>query len=481
MLYEEMGDTHLESRSTPNSALLPQLAPDLLPTVAYDELPSTSSQESQESQESQPQPDQGHKDSKRGIAFFAPLHLANFRRLIAGQTISRLGDQFYFIAIPWLILRTTSNPLALALVLGLSSLTLGVFTLVGGVLADRYGPRILMLSSDSARLVIMAVLAGLAIFSTPPLWVIGLLSALLGVAGGLFYPASGAMTPHLVPGEDLQAANSFEQLTFQSSNFVGPGIAGVILSATRLTFGFVIDAFSFLASVISLAFIHMPTRPSAPAGSLANSSTTENQKQGAIAAFLDALHFLRGTPFLLMLFGLSFLGNFAVGGLFEVATPLLFKERVGLIAGPEAFGVAIAGFGLGSIVGAVAAGVAAKIHHKAVVAMIAILPTVAFICLVPFIQGTYTAAALFAGVGFFLAISNVLLITIIQTLIPLHMMGRMMSLTMLGSLVGTPVSIFIYGVAATAVPISWLFVIGASLLGFGVILGLLQKVTWQSI
>jgi hypothetical protein len=88
---------------------------------------------------------------------------------------------------------------------------------------------------------------------------------------------------------------------------------------------------------------------------------------------------------------------------------------------------------------------------------------------------------LFAGVGFFLAISNVLLITIIQTLIPLHMMGRMMSLTMLGSLVGTPVSIFIYGVAATAVPISWLFVIGASLLGFGVILGLLQKVTWQSI
>jgi predicted MFS family arabinose efflux permease len=443
--------------------------------VDYDQLPFTSSLESQ------PEPDLGQKDSSRGIAFFAPLRIANFRRLIAGQTISRLGDQFYFIAIPWLVLRTTSDPLVLAVVLGLSSLTLGVFTLVGGVLADRYGPRTLMLGSDSARLVIMGVLAGLAIFSTPPLWVIGLLSALLGVAGGLFYPASGAMTPHLVPTEDLQAANSFEQLTFQSSNFVGPGIAGVLLSATRLTFGFVVDAVSFLASVISLAFIHMPPRPRTPGESTTSDSAAKNQKQSGIAAFRDALRFLRGTPFLLLLFGLSFLGNFAVGGLFEVATPLLFKERVGLVAGPAAFGLATAGFGLGSIIGAVAAGVAAKIRHKAVISLIAIIPTVAFIILVPFIPGTIAAAALFGGVGVFLGISNVLLITVVQTLIPLHMMGRMMSLTMLGSLVGSPVSIFAYGVAATLVPIPWLFVIGASLLGFGVILGLVNKVTWQSI
>jgi hypothetical protein len=473
MLYEEMGNTHLDSLSTPNSPLLAQTDPD--PALESAVARSTATLESQS------EPDQGQKDSKRSIPFFAPLRIANFRRLIAGQTISRLGDQFYFIAIPWLILRTTSDPLVLALVLGLSSLTLGIFTLVGGVLADRYGPRALMLGSDCARLVIMGILAGLAIFSTPPLWVIGLLSALLGVAGGLFYPASGAMTPHLVPREDLQAANSFEQLTFQSSNFVGPGIAGVILSATRLTFGFVVDAVSFLASVISLAFIHMPARPRSTPESRTGDAAAKNQKQSGIAAFVDALRFLRGTPFLLMLFGLSFLGNFAVGGLFEVATPLLFKERVGLVAGPEAFGLATAGFGLGSIIGAVAAGVAAKIRHKAVISLFAIIPTVAFIILVPFIPGTFAAAALFGGVGVFLGISNVLLITVVQTLIPLHMMGRMMSLTMLGSLVGSPVSIFVYGVAATLVPIPWLFVIGASLLGFGVILGLLNKVTWQSI
>ena len=235
MIPEDMLDIQLESEN-----------PDTTPVPAETERQSTEAGPSLPAKK------------KRGPSFFAPMRIGNFRLLIAGQTISRLGDQFYFIAIPWLVLRATSSPIALSLVLGLSSITLGVFTLIGGVLADRYGPRNLMLGADTARLLIMSVLAALALFYTPPLWMIGLLSALLGLAGGLFYPASGAMTPHLVPSKNLQAANSFEQLTFQSSNFVGPGIAGVILSATRLTFGFVVDAVSFLASVISLAAIRMP-------------------------------------------------------------------------------------------------------------------------------------------------------------------------------------------------------------------------------
>jgi hypothetical protein len=289
------------------------------------------------------------------------------------------------------------------------------------------------------------------------------------------------MTPHLVPAEDLQAANSFEQLTFQSSNFVGPGIAGVVLSATRLTFGFVVDAISFLASVVSLALIRMPARLPAASDKNNGNAAERSKKQTGLAAFREAWRFLRRTPFLSMLFALSFLGNFAVGGLFEIALPLLFKQRVGIVVGPQAFGLAVAGFGLGSIVGAVLAGVAGKIQHKAIIAMVTILPIVGLVSAIPFIGGTYTAAGLLAGTGLFLGISNVLIITIVQTLIPLDMMGRMMSLVMLGSLIGTPLSIFVYGAAATFVPLSWLFVVGASLLGVGAIIGLMQKVTWQSI
>jgi hypothetical protein len=458
VIPEDMLNTRLESGS-----------PDTTPVPAETERQSTDA--------GPPLP----AKKKRGPSFFAPMRIGNFRLLIAGQTISRLGDQFYFIAIPWLVLRATGSPIALSLILGLSSITLGVFTLIGGVLADRYGPRNLMLGADTARLLIMSVLAALALLYTPPLWMIGLLSALLGVAGGLFYPASGAMTPHLVPSENLQAANSFEQLTFQSSNFVGPGIAGVILSATRLTFGFVVDAVSFLASVISLAAIRVPASRKEASSQGVRDGREAGKKQGGLAAFGAALAYLRRTPFLSMLFALSFLGNFAVGGIFEIATPLLFKERVGVVAGPQAFGLAVAGFGLGSIIGAVGAGVASNLRHKAPISLAVLLPSVVCVSAVPFSHGTITIAALFAGEGLLLGISNVLIITVVQTLIPLDMMGRMMSLVMLGSLIGTPLSIFAYGAAATIFPIPWLFVAGSSLLGIGALIGLAQKVTWQSI
>ncbi len=435
------------------------------------------------------QPPQSEQPKKRRLAFFAPMRIGNFRLLIGGQTISRLGDQFYFIAIPWLVLRATSNPIALSLVLGFASITLGLFTLIGGVLADRYGPRTLMLGSDIARFIIMAALAALAILTTPPLWAITALSALLGVAGGLFYPASGAMTPNLVPTEDLQAANSFEQLTFQSSNFVGPGIAGVILSITRLAFGFVVDTVSFLASVITLFLIRMPARSQAAATTVSATTATAagdgqpaqpGKKQGGLAAFGEALGFLRSNPFLLTLFGLSFIGNFAVGGLFEVALPLLFKQRVGVVAGPQALGLAIGGFGLGSIIGAVIAGVASKIHHKSLVALAILLPTIVMMAAIPFIGGTLSVAGLMAGIGVFLGISNVLIITVMQTLIPLDMMGRMMSLMMLGSLIGSPLSIFAYGAAATVVALPLLFIAGGALMGVALLIGLTQKTMWQA-
>src|SRR5579859_1559787 len=89
--------------------------------------------------------------TKRNLPFLSPLRVTNFRWYLSGQAISRLGDQFYLTALPWLVLTITPNPIALALVVGLSALANAGFTLWGGVLADRYGPRALVLGSDIAR------------------------------------------------------------------------------------------------------------------------------------------------------------------------------------------------------------------------------------------------------------------------------------------------------------------------------------------
>lgn len=419
--------------------------------------------------------------SEKSGGFFAPLRLANFRRLIAGQTISRLGDQFYFVALPWLVLRVVDSSHAaasLALVSGVSAAMLGVFTLAGGVLADRYGPRALMLGSDVARFLTIAVLAALALLSTPPLWVLILLSALLGIAGGLFYPASMAMVPHLVAGKDLQAANSFDQLTMQSSNFIGPGVAGVVLGVTRLALGFVVDAVSFLISVVSLALIRMPRQ----AHAAPEAATAPKRKAGSGLRDLgEAFRFLRGSRFLFTLLCVSFVCNLAVNGLFEVALPLLLKQWVGIANGPRALGFVVGGFGLGAVIGAVAAGVASKLRRKSLVALLTLLPMAALLAAAPFLGGIVPLAGAFAVAGLLNTVTNVLIFTVIQRLIPMEMMGRMMSVVLLGSFIGTPISIAAYGVAASLVPnVAWLFIAGGAMFAVAALGAMSQKVFWQA-
>ena len=415
-------------------------------------------------------------------SFLAPLRLANFRRLVAGQTVSRLGDAFYLVAIPWLVLRSTSSPIALTLVLGISAATLGASTLAGGVLADRYGPRALMLGADIARFVIITALAIWALLGTMPFWALLVLTGLLGVASGLFYPASGAMTPHLVPADDLQAANSFDQLTLQTTNFIGPGIAGAVLSATQLAFGFVIDAVSFAASVITLVAIRMPSRNGSKGASAASDAPSQaGAPAGGLAALGEALRFLRSAPFLLTLLVLSLLANFAVNGLFDIGIPLLLKQWVGLSEGPRAQGFIFGGFGLGSTIGALVAGFAGQLRHKPLVATVMLLPVAGLLSWTPFTQNVYLAMGLFAAIGVFIGFSNVLWITLIQRAIPMEMLGRVMSIALLGSFVGTPLSIFAYGLLATVVPnVSLLFLTGGALFGLAGLLALSRKIIWQT-
>lgn len=441
-----------------------------------------------------PEPTSDARVTGKRPGFFSPLRLANFRRLIGGQTVSRFGDQFYFLAIPWLVLRAAGGanaPLALVAVLGSASAATGLCTLLGGVLADRYGPRTMMLTSDVARFVLVGALAALAMLSVPPIWLLATISALLGAAAGLFYPASSAMIPHLVTGDDLQAGNSFDQLTMQSSNFLGPGIAGVILSASRLALGFVIDAATFLVSVVTLVAIRMPARSAAAASSSANSDASAGEAttgepaakpKGGLAAMGEALTFMRQSRFLVTLLSLSLVLNFAFMGLLEVGLPLLLKHWVGLDAGPRAMGFVVGGFGLGSIIGAVSAGVASRIPKKGLVSVVCLIPVAALVAAMPFTGNPILLAVDFGVTGLFLGISNVVIITVIQKLTPLAMMGRIMSIVMLGSVIASPLSTLVYGLAANAITnLSVLFVIGGAVFGVGALAALANKSVWQNL
>jgi MFS family permease len=126
------------------------------------------------------------------------LKIRNFRLLWIGEGISLLGDQFYMIALPWLVLSLTGNALAVGTVMAMAGIPRALFMLVGGALTDRFTPRKLMISSNLVRMVLTGLLAALVAMNLIQLWMIYALALFFGLADAFFFPAQTSIVPQLV-------------------------------------------------------------------------------------------------------------------------------------------------------------------------------------------------------------------------------------------------------------------------------------------
>jgi MFS family permease len=203
----------------------------------------------------------------------AVLRIRNFRLLWIGQGISVLGDQFYLIALPWLVLQLTGDALAVGTVLALVAFPRALFMLVGGALIDRFSPRNVMLASDTLRLALVTLLTLLILVGSIQMWMLYVFALLFGLAAAFFYPAQPALIPQLVEEEQLQIGNVLNMGTAQLGLFAGLVIAGGLIAlldagsvqgeaAAAHTLGiaiaFSVDALSFLVSLITLWMMRLP-------------------------------------------------------------------------------------------------------------------------------------------------------------------------------------------------------------------------------
>jgi MFS family permease len=281
-----------------------------------------------------------------------------------GQAISRLGDQFYLIALPWLVLQLTGDPLAICAVLAVASVPRAVFMLVGGALTDRFSSRTLMLCSDILRVLLVALMAGLVLAGAIELWMIYLFALVFGLVDAFFYPALNAMVPHLVKKEQLQAGNAIVQGTGQLALFAGPVVAGLLIaildggapsgSAAKsvpdmlgigVAFGF--NAFTFLVSVITLWIM----KGDQPKSSQIEADTGES----VWSAIRDGLIYVRRDrvlrTFFLVIAAITLLINGPIG----IGVPVLAERR--FAEGAAAFGIIMSALGGGMLVGTLLAGV----------------------------------------------------------------------------------------------------------------------------
>ena len=373
------------------------------------------------------------------------LRNRNFRLLWIGEGISLLGDQFYMIALPWLVLSLTGNALAVGTVMAMAGIPRALFMLVGGALTDRFTPRKLMISSNLARMVLTALLAGLVATDLIQSWMLYALALLLGLADAFFFPAQTSIVPQLVDKDQLQQGNAMIQGTATFSLLVGPLLAGAMISwldrgvtpsTSGMALAFAFDALSFLASITLLSLMRVETAPVA----------TEKAETGVLASIREGLLYVSKDAVLKVVFPITLGLNILINGPFAVGIPVLARTR--FPEGAAAFGLIMSLFGGGALLGTILAGVLPKPSKKLLgtisLSVISIMGIgLAIIGIAPIM---YIAVAAGLVMGTANGYANTMLITWLQQKVAPEMTGRVMSLVMFAAIGLNPVSNALAGI-----------------------------------
>jgi len=363
------------------------------------------------------------------------LSVRDFFLLWSGSTISMLGSQFTMIALPWLVLQLTGDPLALGLVLALGGIPRLVFMLVGGAVSDRFLPRTILIACDWANFALAGLTAALIFADAMQLWMLYLLSLLTGLLSSLVIPAANSIAPLIVPEDDLQAGNSILMGSSQLANFVGPALAGIVIgiyaqSSLGIAIAFSIDAASFAICAFALWAMHGGRKLQTPA--TAASSIWESIGAG--------IRYLTGHAALRFLFIVMAVVNFLFTGPLLVGIPVLADQR--LPEGARAFGFLMSAFAGGNLAGLLLAGVVSKPIGRTLSAIL-IGQIVAFglvLISLGWITSTWTDVTLMLLLGIGSGYINIVVFTWIQQRTPKDMLGRMMSMTVLASMGLAPLS-----------------------------------------
>ena len=182
----------------------------------------------------------------------------DFRLLVAGRTITALGNAIAPIALAFAVLDLTGSAADLGLVVGARMLANVAFLLFGGALADRVPRHVLMVGAGLAAALSQAVVAALVLTGTATIPLLIGLSAVNGMVGALALPASAAILPQLVPADLRQKANGINRMLFNGAAIVGAPVGGLLVAATSPGWGIAVDAAAFLASAGCFALLRLP-------------------------------------------------------------------------------------------------------------------------------------------------------------------------------------------------------------------------------
>lgn len=202
----------------------------------------------------------------RWPSMFRALRHRNYRLFFVGQLISLTGSWMQQVAQGWLVLRLSDSPALLGLVAAAASLPVLLFSLPAGTLVDRVSKHRLLLITQVAAMVLAIILAGLTLAGVVRVWHVVALAALLGVVNAFDGPARQAFTVEMVGHEDLLNAIALNSSIFNAARTVGPAVAGVTVALVGEGLAFAFNAVSFLFVIAGLLLMRLP--PFVPSASM---------------------------------------------------------------------------------------------------------------------------------------------------------------------------------------------------------------------
>ena len=364
----------------------------------------------------------------------------DFRRFYVGYTASLLGTAMSSVAIAFALLSDGGTATGLGIVFTANILPMVAFILFGGALADRLGRRRVMLTADLARCAAQAALAAALAAGHPSLWLFVAAALAVGAGNAFFSPALSGLPVQLVPPGQLGDANALLGTAAPAAQVAGPALSGVLIAVTSPALVIAVDAGTYALSALALAGLRLGDN----AGRSAPRSSTTLRDPGKDSLLRDlaegwaeftALPWLWPQTVQFALFNLVTWGPYLVLG------PVLARQYLG---GARAWGVVLACYGGGSVLG----GLAALGRRPRRPLLVATLTTLGF-ALPPLALAlglplpAVAGAALTAGLG--TAFGGAFDSTVNQRLIPAEALSRVGGCNMVGAFAFGPVAFIAAG------------------------------------
>jgi MFS family permease len=361
------------------------------------------------------------------------LRYRNFQLFFGGQLISLVGTWMQNVAQSWLVYRLTGSSVLLGMVGFAGQIPVFLLAPVGGIVADRYSRHRVVVATQTASMLLASALAALTLTGAIRIWHIFVLAALLGTVNAFDIPARQSFIVDMVGRADLINAIALNSSMFNGARIVGPAVAGILVASIGEGWCFFANAASYIAVVAGLLLMRVERRQNAgPGGS-------------PLANVIEGFRFVAGNPPIHTL--LALLGVVSVTGMpFAVLMPI-FADRI-LHGGARGLGLLMGASGVGALAAALL--LAARQGVRGLGRVVAVATAGFSLSLLCFAGSRILWVSLLAlvPVGFCMMLEMGASNTLIQTMSPDRLRGRVMAVYSMMFMGMAPVGALLAGVAA---------------------------------